>query len=637
MSEDRTRMAEGHDEHFVALHSGFKLGKYELQAVLGQGGFGITYRAWDGELNRAVAIKEYLPSDVAVRIDGSTVRARSRNDQDSFQWGLERFLDEARALARFDHSGAVVRVYDYMQANGTAYMVMALVEGEPLSALYRREAPLSEERLKAIVLPVLDGLEDVHQAGFLHRDIKPANILIRANGQPVLIDFGAARQALGEKSRSITSVFTPGYAPFEQYTSSGKQGPWTDIYALAATLYHGVTGKVPVQATDRIREDAMEPAVRAGAGRYSETFLAAIDAGLEVFENRRPQSVAQWRAMLTGDLAVPQPTTQPSVQAPMPAATGPATGMAASQAAPSQVAPPPRGRGLLAAIGIVVLLVLAGGGYAAWTQIEAERIATEQRLQQEAEARATAEKTAAELQAREAARLQAENEAKSRAAAEARRLAEQEAARQKAEADARAREETEARIRAEAEAKIRAELEATRKAEEEARRRAEAESRRKAEEEAKKRAEAEMQARAQAEAEAKAKAAAEEKARREAAARAATAAPPQQAAAAFPYAGTWRLVIECPNTPMSPFSDYTIPANGPTLTNSFYRDGKGQGRFAGDRFTYRFGFTGRGGAFLRGELGLSARGPTRFTGGGTVYGFGQGSSERSCTAEMTKL
>ncbi|MGE3906409.1 MAG: serine/threonine protein kinase, partial [Reyranellaceae bacterium] len=504
-----------------------------------------------------------------------------------------------------------------------------------------------------IVLPVLDGLEDVHQAGFLHRDIKPANILIRANGQPVLIDFGAARQALGEKSRSITSVFTPGYAPFEQYTSSGKQGPWTDIYALAATLYHGVTGKVPVQATDRIREDAMEPAIRAGAGRYSEAFLAAIDAGLEVFENRRPQSVAQWRAMLTGDLAVPQPaappppTTQPSVQASMPAAsTAPVTGTPASQtappqsgpsqAAPSQTAPAPRRRGLLAAIGIVVLLVLAGGGYAAWTQIEAERIATEQRLQQEAEARAAAEKAAAELQAREAARLQAENEAKARAAAEARRLAEQEAARRKAEADARAREEAEARIRAETEAKIRAELEATRKAEEEARRRAEAESRRKAEEEAKKRAEAEMQARAQAEAEAKAKAAAEEKARREAAARAASAAQQQQAAA-FAYSGTWRLVIDCPNTPVSPFSDYTISATGPTLTMNFYRDGKGQGGFAGDRFTYRFGFTGRGGAFLRGVFSLSALSPTRFAGGGTVHGFGQGSSERNCTAEMTKL
>ncbi len=620
-------MAEGHDEHFVALHSGFRLGKYELQAVLGQGGFGITYKAWDGELNRAVAIKEYLPSDVAVRIDGSTVRARSRNDQDSFQWGLERFLDEARALARFDHSGAVVRVYDYMQANGTAYMVMALVEGEPLSALYRREAPLPEERLKAIVLPVLDGLEDVHQAGFLHRDIKPANILMRANGQPVLIDFGAARQALGEKSRSITSVFTPGYAPFEQYTSSGKQGPWTDIYALAATLYHGVTGKVPPQATDRIREDAMEPAIRAGGGRYSVSFLAAIDAGLEVFENRRPQTVAQWRAMLTGDLAVPQPAVPPGTQAPMSAAMGPATGMAVSQAVPSQTAAKPRRRGLLAALGVVVLLVLAGGGYAAWTQIEAERVATEQRLQQEAEARAVAEKAAAELQARETARLQAEAAAKERAAAEARRLAEQEEARRKSEADARARAEADAKIRAETEARVRAELEAKRKAEEEARRKTEAEARRKAEEEAKK----------QAEAEAKAKAAAEEKARREAAARA-PATPPQQAAAAgFAYAGTWRLVIECPNTPVTPFTDYPISVAGPTVTQSFYRDGKGQGSFAGDRFTYRFAFTGRGGASLRGNLSLSAQGATRFAGSGKVFGFDRGAGDRDCTAEMTKL
>jgi len=780
MTEDRTRMAEGNEEHFVALHSGFRLGKYELQAVLGQGGFGITYKAWDGALNRAVAIKEYLPSDVAVRVDGSTVRARSRNDQESFQWGLERFLEEARALARFEATPSIVRVYDYMQENGTAYMVMALIEGTPLSAVYRSEAPLSEERLKAIVLPILDGLDDVHEAGFLHRDIKPANILIRPNGAPVLIDFGAARQALGEKSRSITSVFTPGYAPFEQYTSSGKQGAWTDIYALAATLYHGVTGKAPPQATDRIREDPMEPAVRVGAGRYSPQFLAAIDRGLEVFENRRPPNVTQWRDMLSGatPLAVPQsqgsaapqqpaagyaPHSQPGhtaaptlgergapSQAPNsqgPVSQGPIGQGTISQApagqAPFSQTPPRKSR--LPLIAAALALVLAGGGAAAFfalspsaepaveetVQQRAQRLADEarhaadqarlaqdaaeaemkKRAEQEAQQKAAEETRRradadlarqAEQAKQEAERAQRESdgEARRKADEEVRKIAEAEAARRlesekleqerraleaaraKAEAElAEARRQAEeARLQAEAlraqaekSRAAAAEADARRKADEEARKKAEAEAKAKADAEAKAKAEAEAKAKAEAarkkaeddakaRAEAAARARAEEEARRAQAARAPArtpapvAAPPppvssaelraapsnQQAAVApatpgFAYAGTWRLVIDCPNTPIAPFTDYTISAAGPNVTQNFYRDGKGQGSFAGDRFNYRFGFTGRGGSFLRGNLSLAARGSTRFVGGGLVNGFGQGAAERHCTAEMTKL
>jgi len=462
VSDDRTKLADGGEEHLAALYSGYRLGRYELQAVLGHGGFGITYRAWDSELDRAVAIKEYLPSDISIRVDGSTVKAKSGGDRESFEWGLERFVAEARALARFERSGAIVRVYDYLQANGTAYMVMALVDGEPLSAIYRREAPLDEARLMAIVLPVLEGLDDVHRAGFLHRDIKPSNILIRPGGEPVLIDFGAARQALGEKSRSITSVFTPGYAPFEQYTSSGKQGPWTDIYALAATLYHGVVGRIPPQATDRIREDAMEPAVRAGAGRYSHGFLAAIDAGLEVFEDRRPQTLAQWRALLTGEAATvapaslapsaPPPAPSPPLTSP-PLTPPPVTPPPVSQApappsvAPPSVAPPsiapssPRRRLLpLIAAGLLVLAVGAGAAVtllspgsgdseavAETPQARAERLREEARLASE-EARKAQEAAEAEI------RRQAEQEAQQIAAEQARREAEAAAARQAEEA-----------------------------------------------------------------------------------------------------------------------------------------------------------------------------------------------------------
>ncbi len=516
MSEDRTRQATGLDRHFVALHSGFRLGKYELQAVLGQGGFGITYQAWDSALNRAVAIKEYLPSDVAVRLDGATVAARSPQDEESFHWGLERFLDEARALARFDAIPAIVRVHDYMQENGTAYMVMALVEGEPLAALYRREAPLSEERLKAIVLPILDGLEEVHRAGFLHRDIKPANILIRPNGSAVLIDFGAARQALGEKSRSITSVFTPGYAPFEQYTSSGKQGPWTDIYALAATLYHGISGAVPPQATDRIREDGLEPARRIGAGRYSEQFLAAIDRGMEVFENRRPQSIGHWRDMLSGraaalpDTEVPtlgengQPYSQPAYGQPAHSQTGakltgasqpsmaPPSTAQPSMASPSVAQPamaspatmqqaPRRVRtGLLvaAALGVVALgggaaAVLLGGGGSAPTvpiapPVEETAQQRAERLAQEARIAAEAARTA-QLAAEQEAQRRAEEEARQRAIEEERRRE------QAALAEAARREEERARQESDGERQRAAAEEARRLEAEEEQRRREAE------------------------------------------------------------------------------------------------------------------------------------------------------------------
>ncbi len=588
--DDKTKVVSEGEQDYIALPSGFRLGKYELQAVLGQGGFGITYRAWDRELDRPVAIKEYLPSDTAVRVDGSTVKPRSRVEDESFAWGLTRFLDEARALARFEHAPAIVRVYDYMAANGTAYMVMALVDGAPLSGIYRREAPLDEARLKAIVLPLLQGLEQVHAAGFLHRDIKPANILIRRDGNPVLIDFGAARQAVGEKSRSVTSVFTPGYAPFEQYMSSGKQGPWTDIYALAATLYHGITGKVPPQATDRIRDDDMEPAVRVGAGRYSPEFLAAIDAGLTVFETARPQSVAQWRAMLLGQQAADAntmplagaamtaggaagpssmggPASRPSQAPPLPSQGGPISmappsgppanpslGPGSTQMpsqgpnsyAPNSFAPVPRKRtGLWLGLGVLAVAVLAGGGYAAYSSLQSDRQSIEARLKAEEDARLKAEDDArkkaveaAELRVREEERQKA---AAAAAAAEAKRKADEEAQRQAAAAAAAAEAKRKADDEAQRQAAAAAAAaEAKRKADEAARLKAEEDARKKAEADKKKadddaRHKAEEDARKKAEADKKkaeddARRKAEEEERR----KAAVAKPPAPVAAAAP-------------------------------------------------------------------------------------------------------
>lgn len=282
------------------LPSGTRLSDYELKGVLGRpGGFGVTYLAQDVHLGLQVAIKEYLPADFARRADGQTVQPKTHHDQDDFNWGLKRFLEEGRTLARLKHVN-IVGIQRYFEANGTGYIVMEYVEGETLSAFCEQVGQLSGDELLGIMLPLLDGLEQVHASDYLHRDIKPANILLRPDGSPVLIDFGAARQAVGGRSRGLTSVVTPGYAPFEQYSTKGtNQGPWTDIYALAAVAYKCLTGVTPTESTDRVAEDDLEPAVRAGRGRAAESLLQAIDHGLSVMHTDRPQSVAAWRAELT--------------------------------------------------------------------------------------------------------------------------------------------------------------------------------------------------------------------------------------------------------------------------------------------------------------------------------------------------
>ena len=283
-----------------ALPQGHRLQEYELVRVLGFGGFGMTYLGFDHNLDKAVAIKEYLPSDIATRTADRSVAPQASEFRGDFQWGLERFLDEARTLARFDHRH-IVKVYRFFEAHGTAYIVMEYAEGETLSAYLERKGTLSEAELKGILYPLLDGLEAVHGADFLHRDIKPGNIVLRAaDGSPVLLDFGAARQAIGAKSRSVTSIVTPGYAPIEQYSSRGRQGPWTDIYALGGVCYRALTGQVPEDATDRMRNDPLVPVSQRCAGRVSGAFLSAIDLALSVDEGDRPQSIAAWRAVVGG-------------------------------------------------------------------------------------------------------------------------------------------------------------------------------------------------------------------------------------------------------------------------------------------------------------------------------------------------
>ncbi len=282
---------------FVALRKGQTVGRYEVLGVLGHGGFGITYRALDRQLGREVAIKEYLPAALAVRQDGTTVMPRSPEEADDFNWGRTRFVEEGRTLARLQKSPAIVRVFDFLEFNGTAYIVMELVHGETLERRLDRAGPLAPPAIARLLWPLLSGLARIHGQGFLHRDIKPANILIDEDGDPTLIDFGASRAAIAGRSAVLTAVFTPGYAAAEQVTSA-RQGPWTDIYALSATLYYAIGGRPPPSVFDRMVEDRYEPLAVLRPPGFSLSLLRGIDAGLAVKAGDRPQSIAEWRTIL---------------------------------------------------------------------------------------------------------------------------------------------------------------------------------------------------------------------------------------------------------------------------------------------------------------------------------------------------
>lgn len=294
-------------DHSQALPPGFVLAEYRIERVLGSGGFGITYLAEDTVLHKKLAIKEYLPVDFALRLRLPDVAARSRGVEDDFRWGLERFLDEARTLARFRHSN-LVPVLRFFEAHGTAYMVMEYERGDTLAQLVGElEQAYDESSARALLMPLLEGLQVVHEAGFLHRDIKPANIVMRPGGVPVLIDFGAARQAVGGRSRSMTNIVTPRYAPIEQYGVDQNQGPWSDIYGMAAVMHTVLTGEPPPDAVSRVPEDKYRRLAERRLPGFRPGFLAAIDWGLEVFAKDRPQNIAEWRHALDGAIASPLP------------------------------------------------------------------------------------------------------------------------------------------------------------------------------------------------------------------------------------------------------------------------------------------------------------------------------------------
>ena len=499
------------DVDIVALRPGARIGRHEVLAVLGQGGFGITYLARDSQLNREVAIKEYLPTSLAYRSDGITVLPRSTRVADDFTWGRDRFVAEGQTLASLHRAPGIVHVFDFLEINGTAYIVMEMLHGDTLAGRIKRDGPLDPAAVERILWILLDGLEQVHEAGFLHRDIKPANILLDAQGNPTLIDFGASRAAMADRTTAMTAIFTPGYAAGEQMTSA-RQGPWTDIYGLSATLYHALVGKAPPNAFDRMLDDTYEPLVRMTMPGLSPAMAAGLDAGLAVRASDRPQSIAGCRRLLSMGSPASADATQLMSRTVDPEAmrtprTSPST--PSDRESPLTPTPPPtaKRRTLLYAGIAAAVALLAGGG---WFALSPALLPTNappakappagttvlQEMKVEDLERALADRRAADAAAAEKKRLveealrKAEADAAAKLAADAdlakaetaRRQAEDELARLKAEIAVRRQEETQAQAlarRAEAEAAQRraeAEMAALRQAEDDARQKAAAEA-----------------------------------------------------------------------------------------------------------------------------------------------------------------
>ena len=313
----RARRAEQGDgltmSNLVALPSGTELaGDFRIKRVLGAGGFGITYLADELALARQVTIKEYFPTDYAARKNELAAFPRSRECAADYKWGLDRFIEEAQTLARFDHPN-IVRVFRYFRANNTGYMVLQFEEGGSFKTWLRGlgRAPRQTE-LDALLGPLLDALELIHKGDFLHRDIAPDNIIVRRDKTPVLIDFGSARGEIASPSRTVSALVKPGYSPYEQYASTtSQQGPWTDIYALGATFYQAISGKRPPDAPSRMVKDEYQSARDVAIGSYRGGFLTAIDKALRLEVQERPQSIAVWRGQLLAPDPKPVAVKQP--------------------------------------------------------------------------------------------------------------------------------------------------------------------------------------------------------------------------------------------------------------------------------------------------------------------------------------
>lgn len=345
-------------------------GQFTIESFLNSGGFGIVYLARDS-LDRRCVIKECYPSNFCRRV-GTTVGARSRQQQDGFQSAVRSFLEEAVTLSKLNHPN-IIKVHHVFEDNETAYMAMDYIDGPDLLQTVEGTArPLTPKDIVAHLTTMLDALNHVHEQGLLHRDISPDNILLdRATGRPILIDFGASRKEVTRKSRAVSGlrVVKDGYSPQEFYVHGSKQAPCSDLYALAASFYHLITGETPKTSQERLSSIAGREGdpLRPLTGRfraYPREFLQAIDKAMEIFPRDRLQSVAEWRAMLGGQVEAQPLARTPSqpdtAAAAAPTSAGPAPVTAASTAVPSlQATSAPKGqRDLLVSSAAAVLLLV---------------------------------------------------------------------------------------------------------------------------------------------------------------------------------------------------------------------------------------------------------------------------------------
>jgi serine/threonine protein kinase len=382
-------------------------GQYLIGRVLGHGGFGVTYLAWDLNLERKIAIKEYLPSGVAMRTgQNSQVIPYSGEVRKDFEWGLERYLDEARTVARFQNHPSIVSVLNFFRGNGTAYLVMEYLEGGTFDKYLQAHGGRTDiETSLKVMVPVLDALGAVHEAGILHRDISPDNIYITRTWQVKVLDFGAARYALGSKSRNLSVILKEGFAPVEQYHSKGNQGPWTDIYACGATLFRSLTAKTPPPALERLHQDELQPPSAFGAQIAPHQERALMKA-LALRPEDRFLSMQAFKEALTAQSAPPPtiPAGELRFQESVPYLEftdrpAPAPPTAPVQKMPPPV-PPPRPpaksnlKPILAGMAGVVLAIAGVAGYVQWEehkrkierekQIEIARVREEEQRQRRA-------------------------------------------------------------------------------------------------------------------------------------------------------------------------------------------------------------------------------------------------------------
>lgn len=401
-------------EHRLALPKGTVVNQYKIDSVLGYGGFGIVYKAEHIRLGNWLAIKEYLPQELATRESG-TVHPLGTREQEDFQTGLDRFLAEAKQLVQFEKSPNIVNCQDFIEANGTAYLVMGFEDGLPLSDLIRgrerNDQSFSEDELTRIILPLLQGLALVHKQNVLHRDIKPGNIFIRrSDEQPVLIDFGAAKQNFTEHSKSM-APYSPGYAAIEQVETDGNLGPWTDIYAIGGIMWRIIAKQNPPQVENRMsavtrnRPDPMTPALELGKGEYSENLLKAIDKCLCLNEEDRFQSTQDLISCLKGEAVASSGSNEK---------TSSSSATSANQPKPKKTISSDEKSPAIkyAAFAVIALLVLVGGGFAYTSyqeNAELRRTAEIERQQAEQDALDAAD---------ELARIQEEQEAADALAAE---------------------------------------------------------------------------------------------------------------------------------------------------------------------------------------------------------------------------